>query len=127
MIKEIIDLNPKEYGFTFSSCVKAGDFIFTAHHAGFLDEDGNVVEGIEAQTEQCLTNLGKTLKAAGASFDDVVKTTVLLRNPEDFKTMREVYRRYFSEGFPARTGIVGTDFLDSACLIQIDAVAYKPT
>ena len=127
VIKEIIDLNPKEYGFTFSSCVKAGDFIFTAHHAGFLDEDGNVIEGIEAQTERCLTNLGNTLKAAGASFDDVVKTTVLLRNSEDFKMMREVYRRYFSKGFPARTGIVGTDFLDSECLIQIDAVAYKPT
>jgi 2-iminobutanoate/2-iminopropanoate deaminase len=127
MTKEIIDLNPKEYGFTFSSCVKAGDFIFTAHHAGFLDEDGNVIEGIEAQTEQCLKKLGKTLNAAGASFDDVVKTMVLLRDPEDFKKMREIYRRYFSKGFPARTGIVGTVFLDSACLIQIDAVAYKST
>jgi hypothetical protein len=49
--QRIIDLNPKEYGFTFSSC-KAGDYIFTAHHAGFLDEDNNVIEGIEAQTEQ---------------------------------------------------------------------------
>lgn len=127
MTTEFIDLNPKEYGFTFSSCVKAGDFIFTAHHAGFLDDEGNVITGIEAQTERCLTNLGKTLNAAGASLNDVVKTTVLLRNPEDFQSMREVYRRYFSKGFPARTGIVGTDFLDSTCLIQIDAVAYKPT
>jgi 2-iminobutanoate/2-iminopropanoate deaminase len=126
MTKEFIDLNPKEYGFTFSSCVKAGDFIYTAHHAGFLDEDGNVIECIEAQTEQCFKNLGKTLKAAGVLLDDVVKTMVLLRDPEDFKKMREVYRRYFSKGFPARTGIVGTDLLDPACLIQIDDVAYKP-
>ena len=126
MAREVIDLNPKEYGFTFSYCVRAGDFIYTAHHGGFIDKDGNTIEGIEAQTEQCFRNLGKTLKAAGASFDDVVKTTVLLRNAEDFRKMIGVYRRYFNNGFPARTTFVGTDFLDSPCLIQIDAVAYKP-
>ena len=125
MTKEIIDLNPKKYGFTFSSCVKAGGFIYTSHHGGFLDEDGNILEGIEAQTEQCFKNLGKTLEAAGASFDDVVKTTVLLKNAEDFGKMKEVYRRCFNEEFPARTSIL-TDFLDSACLIQVDMVAYKP-
>jgi len=96
------------------------------YHGGFIDEDGNTIEGIEEQTEQCFKNLGKTLKAAGASFDDVVKTTVLLRNAEDFRKMIGVYRRYFDKGFPARTTFVGTDFLDSPCLIQIDAVAYKP-
>ena len=126
MAREVIDLNPKEYGFTFSSCVRAGDFVYTAHHGGFIDEDGNTIEGIEEQTEQCFENLGKTLKAAGASFDDVVKTTVLLRNAEDFRKMIGVYRRYFNKGFPARTTFVGTDFLDSRCLIQIDGVAYKP-
>lgn len=126
MTKEIIDLNPKEYNFTFSSCVKAGDFIFTSHHGGFLDEKGNKIEGIEAQTEQCLKNLAKTLEAAGASLNDVVKTTVLLKNADDFAKMREVYRRHFKEGYPARTAFVNTDFLDPACLIQIEAVAYKP-
>lgn len=125
MNKEIIDLNPKKYGFTFSSCVKAGDFIYTSHHAGFLDKEGNIIEGIEAQTEQCFKNLERTLEAAGTSFNEVIKTTVLLKNKEDFRKMKEVYRRYFNEGFPARTGIL-TDFLDSACLIQIDMVAYKP-
>ncbi len=125
MTKEIIDLNPKKYGFTFSSCVKAGGFIYTSHHGGFLDEDGNRLESIEAQTEQCFKNLRKTLEAAGASFDDVVKTTVLLKNVADFGKMKEVYGRYFNEGFPARTTIF-TGFLDSACLIQIDMVAYKP-
>ena len=125
MTKEIINLNPKKYGFTFSSCVKAGDFIYTSHHGGFLDEDGNRLESIETQTEQCFKNLEKTLQAAGASFDDVVKTMVLLKNTEDFKKMKEVYRRYLNKGFPARTTIF-TDFLDSACLIQIDMVDYKP-
>lgn len=126
MVKGIIVLNPKEYNFTFSSCVKAGDFIFSSHHAGFLDEKGKIIKGIEAQTERCLRNLAKTLAAAGASLDDVVKTTVLLRNADDFAKMREVYRRHFKEGYPARTGFVNTDLLDLACLIQIEALAYKP-
>jgi enamine deaminase RidA (YjgF/YER057c/UK114 family) len=73
------------YGFTFSSCGKAGDFIDTPHHAGFLDEEDNGIESIEAQTQQGLKNLGKALNAAGASLDDVVKTLGLLRNSEDFK------------------------------------------
>jgi 2-iminobutanoate/2-iminopropanoate deaminase len=126
MTKEIIDLNPKECNFTFSSCVKAGDFIFTSHHGGFLDEKGNKIKGIKAQTEQCFKNLAKTLNAAGASLDDVVKITVLLKNADDFPRLKEVFRRHFKEGYPARTAFVNTDFLDSACLIQIETVAYKP-
>jgi len=124
MTIEIIDLNPKEYGFSFSSCVKAGNFIFTSHHAGHLDDNGNTIEGVDAQTEWCLKKLERTLKAAGASFDDVVKTTVLLKDANDFKKMEEVYGRYFSGGFPARTTIL-SDFLDLNCLIQNDMVAYK--
>ncbi len=125
MGKEIIDLNPKKYRLTFSSCVKAGDFIYTSHHAGFLDEEGNIIEGIEAQTEECFKNLRRTLEAAGASLEDVVKTTVLLKNKKDFKKMKEVYRRHFNQGYPVRTSIL-TNFVDSDCLIQIDVVAYKP-
>jgi 2-iminobutanoate/2-iminopropanoate deaminase len=55
----------------------------------------------------------------------VVKTTVFLKNAEDFEKMREVYRRVFADGYPARSGLI-TAFLDPECLIQIEAVAYKP-
>ena len=123
MTREFIDLNP-DRSFTFSSCVRAGDFIYTSHHGGLYNEDGDTVKGIEAQTEQCIKNLAKTLEAVGASLDDVVKTTVLLRNLKDFRPMREVYRRYFKNGYPARTSLF-TDFLDEGCLIQIDLVAYS--
>ena len=123
MDKEFIDLNP-DRDFTFSSCVRAGDFIYTSHHGGLYNEDGDTIKGIEAQTVQCFKNLTKTLEVVGASLDDVVKTTVLLRNLEDFGPMREVYRRYFKNGYPARTSFF-TDFLDEGCLIQIDLVAYS--
>jgi 2-iminobutanoate/2-iminopropanoate deaminase len=125
MAIERIDLNDPEWGFTFSSCVIAGDFVFTAHHGGYDEGAGKWPAGIEAQTEQCFKNLRRTLEAAGVTLDDVVKTTVLLRNAGDFAGMREVYRRQFSRGYPARTGVI-SEFLDPECLIQIEAAAYKP-
>lgn len=125
MTREFIDLNP-DRNFTFSSCVRAGDFIYTSHHGGLIDDDGNTIEGIEAQTKRCFENPSRTLEAAGASLDDVVKTTVILKDMKDFRSMREVYRLYFKEGFPARTTIM-SDFIDSTCLIQIDVVAHRPT
>jgi len=121
---ERIDLNPdKDY--TFSSCVIAGDYIYTAHQGGALDEKGNFLKSLEEQTEQCFRNLRRTLEAAGATLSDVVKTTVLLQNAEDFRKMDDIYRRHFAEGYPARTTVV-TKFVSSGILIQIDAVAYKP-
>jgi 2-iminobutanoate/2-iminopropanoate deaminase len=124
MTMEFIDLNP-DRDFTFSSCVRAGDFIYTSHHGGLFDDDGNIIESIEAQTEQCFRNLVKTIEAAGASLKDIVKTTVLLRSLDDFMPMREVYRRYFTDRYPVRTAIF-TDFFDEECRIQIDVVAYRP-
>jgi 2-iminobutanoate/2-iminopropanoate deaminase len=123
MTVEKIDLYP-EYGFTFSTCVVAGDFVFTSHLAG-LDEEGNWPESVEEQTECCFRRLDRTLEAAGATLGDVVKMTVLLRDPGDFSKMNDVYRRQFTDGYPARTAIM-TEFLDSECLIQIEAVACKP-
>jgi 2-iminobutanoate/2-iminopropanoate deaminase len=119
-----IDLDP-EWDFAFSSCVVAGDYIFTAHHSGYRREQRAWPEGIEEQTEQCFTNLERSLAAAGATLNDVVKTTVLLKTARHFQRMNDVYRRHFEGGYPARTGLV-TGFLDPECLVQIEAVAYKP-
>lgn len=125
MTLERIDLNNPDWGFTFSSCVIAGDLVFTSHHGGYNFEEDKWPESVEAQTEQCFKNLGKTLEAAGVTLRDVVKTTVFLKSPGDFKGMREVYRRAFTDGYPARSGLI-TEFLDPECLIQIEAVAYRP-
>ena len=124
MIK-YIDLNDLEKPNTFSSCTVAGDFIFTSHIGGFLDDQGQVLEGITPQTAQCFSNLKKILAAAGATLDDVVKVTVYLKDPRDFEEMREVYRAMFSQGYPARMTATSR-FVDPRCRIQIEAIAYKP-
>jgi 2-iminobutanoate/2-iminopropanoate deaminase len=123
MTIERIDLYP-EYGFTFSTCVVAGDFVYTSHLAG-LDEDGKWPESVEEQTEHCFRNLEKVLGAAGATLSDVVKMTVYLKNIDDFDKMRQVYRRQFTDGYPARMTAT-SEFIDPEILVMIEAVAYKP-
>jgi 2-iminobutanoate/2-iminopropanoate deaminase len=124
MTIEKIDLNP-EFGFAFSSCVVAGDYVYTSHHSGFQYEEGTWPKSVAEQTEECFRKLERTLQAAGVTLKDVVKTTVLLKNAGDFPEMNKVYRRQFTDGYPARTGMV-TGFLDAECRVQIEAVAYKP-
>jgi len=58
-------------------------------------------------------------------LNDVVKTTVLLKSPADFEKVKNVYRRVFTNGYPARTTVI-SEFLAPEILVQIDAVAYKP-
>ena len=80
---------------------------------------------IEAQTEQVMKNMGEILKEAGADFGDVVKTTILLADMADFKTVNEIYGARFPENPPARaTFAVKTLPLDA--LVEIDCTAYLP-
>lgn len=122
MIKRI-DIHP-ERNHTFSSLVVAGDYIYTSHIPGYYDETGVKIEGIENQTAQCLKNLQKWLGVADACLDDVVKTTVYLKELGDFKGMNKVYGSVFTNGYPARMTAT-TQFLDEGCLIMIEAVAYR--
>ncbi len=84
---------------------------------------GNLVDGdIAAQTRQALTNLGEVLKAAGASFDHVTRTTVFLADMNDFAAMNEVYAGFFQPPYPARTTIQAAR-LPKDCRVEIDAIA----
>lgn len=104
---------------TCSSCVVAGDFIFLAHHAGGFDKD-DVVHQMEAS----LSSMQRTLESVGATLDDVVQINLYLRRIEDFPKARDVFYRYFMNGFPARMTTT-SDFVSPACLCMLDGVAYK--
>jgi 2-iminobutanoate/2-iminopropanoate deaminase len=120
-----IDLNP-ERNWTFSTCVVAGDFVYASHTVGMTDDQGVRLETVEAQTEQTFKNLARTLAEAGASIEDIVQTTVYLRDLADFHAMREAYRSQFKPGaYPARMTATSA-FLDANCKVMIVAVAYKP-
>ena len=99
-----------------SSVVKVGKLVFVSGTPGF--KDGKVAIGdFAAQMKQSMDNIGNQLESAGASWDRVVRTTVMLVRREDFGEMNRIYGGYFSEGkYPARTttivaGLPSADFL----------------
>ncbi|KAK8931048.1 hypothetical protein KSP39_PZI016942 [Platanthera zijinensis] len=88
----------------YSQAIKANNFVFVSGVLGLLPETGKFVsDSIEEQTEQVLLNMGEILKASGASYSSVVKTTIMLADIKDFKKVNEVYSKYFSAPAPARS------------------------
>ncbi len=101
----------------------AGDFVYTAGQGGLDSASGRLVsDTVEGQAEQACKNVGAILEEAGASFADVVKTTVFLAHITDFAAFNAVYARYFTEK-PARTCVAARD-LPLGMLCEIEAVAY---
>jgi 2-iminobutanoate/2-iminopropanoate deaminase len=85
---------------------RIGDLVFTAGQTGLDPLTNELVEGgIQAETRQVLTNIKNVLKAAGSSLEQVVKTTVFLRDMGDFALMNAVYAEFFPQNHPARTTV----------------------
>ena len=107
-----------------SPAVRAGDFIFVSGQVP-LQPDGTMAGGgIETQTRQVLENVKAALALAGATMDDVVKTTVWIEDARDFSGMNKVYGSFFSKEPPARTTVESRLMLDIK--VEIEAVAYLP-
>ena len=106
----------------YSQAVRKGNILQVAGQGPADPVTNEYVEGgIAEQTERVLTSLAAILAAAGASFDDVMMTRVYLARPEDFAGMNEVYTRFVTEPFPARTTVyVG---LPPGMLVEIDVLA----
>ncbi|WOK91857.1 hypothetical protein Cni_G00548 [Canna indica] len=88
----------------YSQAIKANNFVFVSGVLGLVPETGKFVsDNIEEQTEQVLKNMGEILKASGATYSSVVKTTIMLADLQDFKKVNEIYAKYFSSPAPARS------------------------
>ncbi|HZG43699.1 MAG TPA: RidA family protein [Longimicrobium sp.] len=107
----------------YSQGIIASGFVFTAGQVPFDPRSMQLVEGdIAVQTEQVMKNLAAILREAGASLQTVVKTTVFLRDMDDFVAMNEVYARHFGEHKPARS-TVQVARLPRDVAVEIEAVA----
>ncbi len=109
----------------YSQAVRAGDFVFTSGQIGLEPETGKLVEGLEAQTRQVLSNLRAVLAAAGASFEQVVKTTIFLVDMADFQAVNTLYAAEFGANPPARS-TVQVAALPRKALVEIEMVAHAP-
>ena len=81
----------------------AGGFVFTSGQIGIAPATGTIADGIEAQAHQVFRNLTAVLQAAGSDMSKAVKTTVFIKNMDDFATVNAIYAGYFTEPFPARS------------------------
>ena len=108
----------------YSQAIRIGDMLFTSGQLGLIPETGALPEGVQAQTEQSLKNIDAILAEAGYKKTDVVKTTVYIKNMNDFAAVNQVYAAFFGEHKPARSCIEAAR-LPKDGLVEIEIVAVK--
>ena len=87
----------------YSQAQIVGNMVYTSGQIPIIPETGELAQGLEAQANQVFKNISQLLKAAGSDMSKVVKTTVFIKNMDDFAAINEIYARYFTEPFPARS------------------------
>ena len=124
-MKKIIntDKAPKAIG-PYSQAVEINGTLYISGQVPINPENGKIPEGITAQTEQVMKNIEAILTEAGYSFNDVVKSTCLLDNMDNFKAMNDVYGKYYSENPPARAAF-GVVKLPLGVMVEIETIAVK--
>lgn len=114
---------PKALG-PYSQAIRAGQFLFVSGQVPIDPSTGELVAGsIADQTRRALQNIGEILKAAGSSFQQVVRTTVYLADLMDFPVMNEAYAPFFTMPQPARSTIQAAK-LPKDSRIEIDVIAF---
>ena len=106
----------------YSQAIEANGFVFVSGQLGIDPATGKMPEGVEAQAKQSLANVEALLTAAGATFADVVKTTVYLADIADFAAVNEIYASKFEAPFPARSAFQ-VAALPAGGLVEIEVVA----
>lgn len=124
-MKNVIHTNsaPAAIG-PYSQAVQMGDLLFTSGQLGIVPETGELVQGVEAQTEWALKNLGAILAEAGMSYANVLKTTVFVADLADFSKVNAIYQKFFDGAYPARS-CVQVAALPKGGLVEIECIAAK--
>lgn len=107
----------------YSQAIEDGGMVFASGQLP-IGEDGQIPEGIEAQTHASLKNLACVLEAAGCTLDDVVKTTVFLDDMENFGVVNGIYAGYFKAPFPGRSCFQVAK-LPRGAKVEIEAIAIR--
>lgn len=125
MIKEVINTNnaPEAIG-PYSQGVIVGDFVYTSGQISLNPVTGELVTDIKLATKQSMENIKAILEEAGTSLNNVVKTSIFLKDLNDFEAVNEVYGTYFIENKPARS-CVQVAKLPKDAVIEIEAIAVK--
>ena len=124
MIKKVAtDKAPAAIG-PYSQAIEVNGMVYTSGVIPVNPATGEIPEGTVAQANQALSNLKNLLEAAGSSMEKVVKTTVFIKEMDEFATINGVYKEYFTNDFPARS-CVEVARLPKDVLLEIEAIAVK--
>lgn len=117
------DKAPQAIG-PYSQAIEVNGMVYASGQIPVNPATGEIPEGVEAQAKQALTNLTNLLAEAGSSIEKVVKTTVFIKNMEDFGKINEIYAEYFTGTYPARS-CVEVARLPKDVMLEIEAIAIK--
>jgi 2-iminobutanoate/2-iminopropanoate deaminase len=110
----------------YSQGIKVNGFLFVSGQIGLNSSTRKLVEGgTEAETTQIMENIRAVLAAGGAKMEDIISTTIYLKNMDDFQKMNEIYGKYFTGNFPTRS-TVGVSSLAGGANIEITVTALLP-
>ena len=124
-MKQVIstDKAPAAIG-PYSQAIEVNNMVYTSGVIPVVPETGEIPEGSKAQAKQAFANLKNLLEAAGCGMDQVIKTTVFIKEMNDFAAINEVYAEYFPAPYPARS-CVEVARLPKDVMLEIEAVAAK--
>ena len=108
----------------YSQAIEINGMVYTSGIIGVDPATGTPMEGIEAQAERAMTSLVNVVEAAGSKVENIVKTTVFIKEMNDFGKINEIYKKYFKEPFPARS-CVEVARLPKDVLLEVEAIAWK--
>ncbi|MDY3248921.1 MAG: RidA family protein [Candidatus Choladocola sp.] len=108
----------------YSQAIEVGNMVFTSGVIPVNPATGEIPSGVEAQAEQALSNMAALLQASGTDLSQVVKTTVFIKEMNDFGKINEIYAKYFTGVFPARS-CVEVARLPKDVLLEVEAIATK--
>lgn len=109
----------------YSQAIEVNGFVYLSGQLPIDPRTGEFPEGIKAQVQQSLENVRAILSEAGLTMQDVVKTTILLADINDFSAMNEVYATFFSEPYPARSAFA-VKAVPKGALVEIECIAARP-
>lgn len=108
----------------YSQAIEVNGIVYTSGQIPVNPATGQIPEGAAAQAQQAFTNVANLLAAAGTSMENVIKTTVFIKNMDDFAIINEVYAKYFPSPYPSRS-CVEVARLPKDVLLEVEAIAVK--
>lgn len=108
----------------YSQAIEVNNMVYTSGVIPVNPATSEIPEGVEAQANQAFQNLCNLVEASGSKVENIIKTTVFIKEMNDFGKINEIYKNYFKEPFPARS-CVEVARLPKDVLLEIEAIAYK--